>query len=379
MTDTYGMAQFNHQRFEALWLALREELDTIFQKDGLVGVIEALKLQQLDGGFIQDDLSGVIKYRIIDEGDPGRYFIVQYNPRRAMRFSGAGRRIPPPGLVAVHGGCFLCRDNIRWQQRGIECGYDVFVDSPKGQNHYIIWMNPFPLMHNHVTVAMANHRPQAWLLSSMERGGLLTRMDEIGHDFLSLLEQMPGYVGFYNGDGAGATIPHHFHFQFFRRMDGQGDFPLERAARRGGEHGLEDGPWLVPDYPITAIHFRGPKERVEAQLLDVVGTWEGMFTDPQVVTANLVGALDPKNREIFDLYFIPRDKTFNRGPGMVGVIAGLELLGEVVYSTEEEKQSLDRGQVNYDFVARIIASVEAPRARELWHALRERWDGGVID
>ncbi|MBF0423943.1 MAG: DUF4922 domain-containing protein [Magnetococcales bacterium] len=372
MSDVYGMAKFNRDRFEGLWQALNERLNQIRSRDGLTGVIEALKFEQLERGFIQDDLSGVIKYRMIKEKDPEHYFIVQYNPRRAQRFSGAGRVMPPPGSVAKNGGCFLCRDNVRWQQRGIECGYDVYLESVSGQRHYVIWMNPFPLMLNHVTVGTYDHRPQAWLLSDTENGGVITRIDEIIHDFLSLLSQVRGYVGFYNGDGAGATIPHHFHFQFFKRVEGQDGFPLERAARLG-EYGLgADGPWLVPDYPITAIHFRGTRPVVEAQLLRIVRQWEEMFSDPRVVTANLIGTLDGTDPEIYHLYFIPRDKTFNRGPGMSGVIAGVELLGEIVYATEEEKRSLDRGQVNYDFVERVIASVEAPRARELWNRLSDK-------
>ncbi|HIJ83547.1 MAG: hypothetical protein HW380_3293 [Magnetococcales bacterium] len=376
MTDPYGMAKFNRSRFEDFWQVLGDQLNSIRARDGLVGVVEALKMEQLDRGFIQDDLSGVIKYRMIKDKDPEHYFIVQYNPRRAQRFSGAGRQTPPSGSAASHGGCFLCRDNIRWQQRGIEYGYDVHIDSPGGQRHYIIWVNPFPLMPNHITVATSSHRPQAWLLPNTEMGGWVTRMDEIGHDFLSILGQMPGYLGFYNGDGAGATIPHHFHFQFFKRIEGQDGFPLERAARQGGECRSVDGPWLVPGYPITAIHFRGTREQVETQLLEIVGKWEKMFSDPHGITANLIGSLDAQDHTIFDLYFIPRDKTFNRGAGMVGVIAGLELLGEIVYSTEEEKRSLDRGQVNYDFVERIIASVEAPRAREFWNIILGKQGSG---
>lgn len=370
MTDTYGMRDFNRSRFEAFWQALRDQLNQIYARDGLIGVIEALKIEQLDRGFIQDDLSDVIKYRMIKDKDPRHYFIVQYNPKRATRFSGAGRKVPPAGSISINNGCFLCRDNVRWQQRGIECGFDVTIDSPKGENHYIIWMNPFPLMPNHVTVATLDHIPQAWLHPE-KTGKLQSRMDTIVHDFLDFLGMMPGYLGFYNGEGAGASIPQHFHFQFFKRVDGQGGFPLERAAHQGGEHGSADGPWLVPDYPITAIHFRGSREQVETQLLAIVKLWEGMFTDPQVITANLIGTADPKNNSIFDLYFIPRDKTFNHGAGMVGVIAGLELLGEIVYSTPDEKLSLDRGHVDYEFVERIIASVEAPSARELWGTIME--------
>jgi hypothetical protein len=43
---------------------------------------------------------------------------------------------------------------------------------------------------------------------------------------------------------------------------------------------------------------------------------------------------------------------------MTGMIGGLEILGEIVFSTELEKQLLDTGQVDYFFVERILSAVE---------------------
>ncbi|MBF0176233.1 MAG: DUF4922 domain-containing protein [Magnetococcales bacterium] len=370
MRDVHDMTSFNRSRFDDLWRALKGRLDDIRASGGLTAVVEALKDQQFDRGFIQDDLLDVIKYRIIRESGARHSFLVQYNLKRSQRQGGAGRKAPPPGTTSIHGGCFLCLDNIYWQQRGIEIGYDLYPDVPGNEEkrHYIMWMNPFPLMPNHVTIATAAHIPQSWLklaeISKSNRPGI----ESIVRDFLYFVDHLPGYVGFYNGEGAGATIPHHFHFQFFKRPEGQGLFPLEAsaAATIRASSGHTNTPRLVADYPITAIYFHGSSEEIVAQVVKVTDLWEQLYVDKHSLSANLIGAPDPKNPGQYHLFFIPRNKTFSRGPGMVGIIAGLELLGEIVFATEEEKRYLDQGQVDYHYVKRIIASVEAPRARELW-------------
>ena len=42
---------------------------------------------------------------------------------------------------------------------------------------------------------------------------------------------------------------------------------------------------------------------------------------------------------------------------MSGFIGSLEVLGELVFSSEDEKQRLERGEVDYHTVQRILASV----------------------
>ncbi|MBF0165747.1 MAG: DUF4922 domain-containing protein [Magnetococcales bacterium] len=376
MYDTHGMTPFNRSRFDDLWQALKGRLDEIRATGGLSAVVEALKIQQFDRGFIQDDLLDVIKYRIIrDTGECRSSFLVQYNLKRSQRQGGAGRKVPPPGTASVNGGCFLCLDNIYWQQRGIEIGYDIYpkvVGSDK-KRHYIMWMNPFPLMPNHVTVATAKHIPQSWLKMAENDDPMQSGMEGIVQDFLYLVDSLPGYVGFYNGEGAGATIPHHFHFQFFKRPEGQGLFPLEAAAVATvkATSGHTNKPRLVANYPITAIYFHGTSAEIVSQVVKVTALWEQLYVDKLSLSANMIGAPDAKKSGQYHLYFIPRNKTFSRGPGMVGIIAGLELLGEIVFATEEEKRYLDQGRVDYHYVERIIASVEAPRASELWQRVQD--------
>ena len=94
------------------------------------------------------------RYHFVHPEDPTRSFSAQYNPVRALRFEGAGT----PGTGAIHDGCFLCRDNIQWQQGGVEMGCEIDVDSTP----YIAWMNPYPLMPLHCVIASSDHIPQAW-------------------------------------------------------------------------------------------------------------------------------------------------------------------------------------------------------------------------
>jgi hypothetical protein len=49
---------------------------------------------------------------------------------------------------------------------------------------------------------------------------------------------------------------------------------------------------------------------------------------------------------------------------MVGLIGGLEVLGELVFATEAERLSLDTGQFDYLAAARSLGAVEAPGVDE---------------
>jgi len=44
-------------------------------------------------------------------------------------------------------------------------------------------------------------------------------------------------------------------------------------------------------------------------------------------------------------------------------VGGFEILGELVLSTEHEKQSLDLGHFNYENVSAVLAAVEPPGGR----------------
>lgn len=329
----------------------------------LPAMLHALKLHQLAVGFIKDDLKAVARLRIVDPADLNRNFLVQHNPRRANRQQGAGRTVPPAGVAAVNGGCFLCPDNIWWQQSGIEIGLDLDLNA----RPYKAWANPFPLKQAHYTVATAAHLPQSWA-GTPPPGFTLKDMLE---DLIELAQRLPGFLVFYNGAGAGASIPHHRHFQCFHRDDLE-PFPLERAAEetaRGTAHSRTYRGVVVSDYPVTALHFHG-RQSDRDQITSKLDEWTSAWTEvcgEENVSANIIATTHPpqaRGGDDFDLYFVPRNQLYFRGPGMTGTIGGLEILGELVFSTELENERLTAGLVDYGYVQRVLAAVEAPRVRD---------------
>lgn len=84
--------------------------------------------------------------------------------------------------------CFLCEANRPIQQKGIPF-----------MGKYIILCNPFPILRNHLTIPLHSHVPQ--------------RIRKKTEDMLTLAEQLPDYLVFYNGPRCGASAPDHFHLQ----------------------------------------------------------------------------------------------------------------------------------------------------------------------
>ena len=246
-----------------------------------------------------------------------------------------------------HDGCFLCRDNIEWQQSGVELGYEIDVDSSR----YVAWMNPYPLMPLHCVIASNDHIPQAWCTNGA--AGICLSIEKILEDLVTLSERLPGYVGFYNGTGAGASIPGHFHFQFFKRRASDVSFPLEVAARKSGitAHGTID------DYPIAVVYWRGDLEEVVESASGWMRDWI-VRNHHQVssISANILSTFDDVHKKV-ELFFVPRHQQRLRSPELSGMVGGLEVLGEVVFSSHEEGQRLKSGKIDYHTVERILAAV----------------------
>ena len=338
----------NKKKYSEIWTDLNLRLRHIERTDGGLGAaLEALRNQQRDQGFIKDDLHSVRRYRFAHPEDPTRFFFVQYNPVRALRFEGAGSSAPPSGTGVKHDGCFLCRDNIRWQQSGVELGYEIDVDSTR----YIAWMNAYPLMPLHCVIASEGHIPQAWCTNG--GANICLGIEEILKDLVSLAQRLPRYLGFYNGEGAGASIPGHLHFQFFKRPASDAPFPLEVAARRSGieTHGTID------NYPVTVVYWRGDLEEV----LESASRWIRDWTvqnghQASSISANIVATFDDIQKEL-ELFFVPRHQLRSQSPEMSGTIGGLEVMGEVVFSSDEEGRRLEFGKIDYHTVERILAAV----------------------
>lgn len=109
--------------------------------------------------------------------------VLQYNP---LRITSSSAKVDKKSNEERK--CFLCQENRPDVQQGIP-----YMDK------YIILCNPFPILQNHITIALHSHVPQL-----------------IGKkiiDMLSLVELLPDYILFYNGPKCGASAPDHFHFQ----------------------------------------------------------------------------------------------------------------------------------------------------------------------
>ena len=109
--------------------------------------------------------------------------ILQFNPSRLIS---ASAKVDEKSIKERK--CFLCAENRPVEQQGIS-----FLDK------YMILCNPYPILHNHLTIPLYSHVPQ--LIGNKMK------------DMLSLTELLPDYIVFYNGPKCGASAPDHFHLQ----------------------------------------------------------------------------------------------------------------------------------------------------------------------
>lgn len=337
--------------YDETWSELNTRLRHVEgAQGGLAAALSELHDQQHDAGFISDGLDDAERHVFRNPNEPEKFFRVQYNPRRALRFAGAGRAVAPVGTVPANDGCFLCRDNIRWQQQGAQFGYEIEL---AGET-FFVWMNPFPLLPMHVVVASAEHRSQDWIFGPPgARGG--------GHLVAALLDfadRLPGHIGYFNGIGSGASIPGHLHFHFCGRPTDGPEFPLEAAARRSTAQ--DANATVIEDYPLTGVFWRGNRQTVFEESFVWIRRWADRSAGRlNRLTANLVASKDARSGEI-SLYFIPRERSWNRSHGTAEQIGGLEVLGEFVFSSPVEKCMLDEGSVDYAVIWEWLARVRTP-------------------
>ena len=359
----FDVNAWNRERYDRDQADLQRLLDEM--SGTLADRIIALHEQQLDCGFIRDRLTSVRRTNLVrpestTSGGPSG-FIVQYNPKRALRFSGSGRREPPIGTPSAHSGCFLCRENIYWQQFGLEMGYHFSVND----RGYYAWCNPFPFMNRHVTIASDQHEPQSWI--GADEGGNSKRFERLMEDLFAIAGQLPGFVVFYNGDGAGASISGHRHYHAFQRSPGQSPFPIERSAEQQMHSGQP--PFHILEYPITSLFFQDRAEAICHKSTQFVDEWTRFRHSSALMSANII-AYQHKEKEgsdsdCFRAFFVPRNTYLSTSSGRSETIAGLEVLGEIAFSQEAEFDRLIAGEIDYNYVWRMLRSVEAAEANAL--------------
>ena len=81
----------DQHRYQENWHDLNLALQSEERKRGrLSDALEALFAQQFETGFVRDNLDQLQRFTFQDIQNAERHFRVQYNPRRAQRFAGAG-------------------------------------------------------------------------------------------------------------------------------------------------------------------------------------------------------------------------------------------------------------------------------------------------
>lgn len=335
---------FSKKEFDKSWNKLGIHLKKIEQQDGLVKAIDALYKDQKEQGFIKDDLENLQRFQFLHPEDPARYLSIQYNPNRVKRFGGSGK--PPQGVTEKHKNCVLCRDNIGWQHSGKQLGYDLSINDTA----YTVLMNPFPLMPGHALVATREHISQGW--DSNDDVVDVFSIEKIINDIIDLGSRLPGHVVFYNGINAGASVPSHFHLHIIKRMSDEFRFPLELAPRQNtinSHYSL--------DYPVHAWYWQGQKQDIMKNAYNWIKNW--LASNNQIhdrLSANIITSLSNRGRGEIEFYFIPRDQQRSCSSKMKGIIGGLEVLGELVFITDHEKNRIDNGEVTYKQIAEILSS-----------------------
>jgi diadenosine tetraphosphate (Ap4A) HIT family hydrolase len=334
--------------FENAWYDLNLRLRDLELDAGLAAALLELETHHLNSGFIEDTLNQIERHTFYNPDDPTRYFHVQYNPRRALRFAGAGRNGTPS--APRQNGCFLCRDNIEWQQQGAQLGYRVET----GGRAYFALTNPFPILPGHIVIASTEHRTQEWRFHDDD--GL--DVAELIDDLVRLADRMPGHLGFYNGVDAGSSIPGHLHYQFVMRPNEEITFPLEVAAQPIGNGG--GGTGFAEHYPLAAVVWKGSVADVVARASDWMARWgERNRTRLDQLSANFIASRDSGDDELA-LYFVPRDRAKQRADGFSNIAGGLEALGEIVLSSPEEKALLHNGSIDYSKLEAALATLRTP-------------------
>lgn len=325
---------------------LQLHLSTKTLPDALAG----LQDHQLFRGFVRDTLAQLRRTRIKANGGDG-FFLAHCNPARANRMDGAGLKSPPRGVdlsACPSSTCFLCEGNQKWQQRGLQFGYSIKLDS----RDYVCSCNPFPFGQLHTTIAAASHNvAQRWV----DEEDLL----HVTRSIVDLATGLPGWVVLYNGSrSAGASIPDHRHYQVFKLDGEQMPLPLQQAADAKAER-IGQLP-VVPivggvDYPVTCFSLTSDLDAMVRNTVDLGIRWR---STNKAYSENII-AINGSGR--VSLFYVPRDE-YSHAARFSGAIACLEILGEFIFSSAQDIRALGEGEVDYEWLSNVLRDITPPKA-----------------
>lgn len=147
----------------------------------------------------------------------GLEVILQHNPARIVS---SAAKLDSESLARRK--CFLCQENRPGEQISRD------FEGRKGRK-YDILLNPYPILKNHLVIAMKQHCDQ-----SIWRRYV---------DMLDLARAYKDFIVFYNGPQCGASAPDHHHFQAAARgqlpLENDLDLLLDEISSRGSADGLK--------------------------------------------------------------------------------------------------------------------------------------------
>jgi len=303
--------------------------------DGLADrLVETWRRQGRDGFLLCDPAAARIETRLARDEATGVAFRFRWMPHREIR--GDVAELERRGILNPERDesrlfrdprdprgrhCFLCADNIR------ECHpKEVLVPMRLAGRKYYAGANFAWIEPNHYTVMPAAHEDQRYSRHVLEA-------------MLDLHRQTRGcFRVLFNGDGAGASIPWHLHYQITTEP-----MPIEALdAASLGAYPTAVQRFVVADEWCRDAHeaARGWIERNPQHSLNLLVTTVGGVTY---------------------VFVFPRDK---RRPGAPGksLVGGFEVAGDFVFSAPQERSVFEQASAaTARDILRHVCPPDAPR------------------
>ena len=263
--------------------------------------VEELFLRQVEEWpLLAAGVAALSGARTRDVGGGGRGPLVRHIPHRATSTTA---KVDPASIAKRP--CFLCRENLFPEQRGIAFGGD-----------WTLLCNPFPIVERHLTIVHREHRDQ-------RIGGRLGAL-------LDLAAALEGHFVLYNGPRCGASAPDHLHFQ----AGALEELPIARLAGRTAGSALDD-------WGARTLLLRGARAFVAAGAERALALLAAALPQEPEPWVNVVAWRAPDDGFVLLLY--PRAKhrpeAFHRGDLVVSP-AAVDLSGLVVAPVEEDFERL---------------------------------------
>jgi len=241
--------------------------------------------------------------RLLDVASPSTKRLQFCAPGKPSFFASvAPDRVRRPKSSA-NGCCPLCDYSLLSQGRQVGVLH--------GRFRFLI--NPFPFSERHFTIVREEngHVPQG-ISAACVNEVALTLGARLA-DLMELASELPDYLILHNA-GAGASLPHHLHYQALPRW--RRVYPLEFAARH------DAGFFNVPSaYPVAFFVFRALSP--VAVLAALREHWLDLLDEPGHAAASVIATNG-------NLYVVPRDTRVHAS----FPVACLEALGEWVFQDE---------------------------------------------